>query len=92
MKLFNVDGQTERLTNKMKLRLAYHDLAENLKNNLNIEGGIENIPFLLAAVVSGQKTNTNFRWQTHLLCIVISSNSIFMVNIGHSKFHSGILW
>jgi len=53
---------------------------------------MENISFLRAAVVSGQNTNTNFRWQTRLLCILISTNLIFMLNFSHSEFHSAILW
>jgi len=95
MKLLNVDGQTERLTNKMKLRLAYHDFAEHLKNSFKMQGRIENIPFSRTAVVSDQNTNTKILWHTHLICILISTNSISMVNIRHSDFipaFSGIIY
>jgi len=76
----------------MKLRLTYHDFAEHLKNSFKIQGRFENISFSQTAVVSDQNTNTNIRWHTNLICILITTNSILMLNISHSEFHSGVLW
>ena len=43
--------------------------------------------FLRTALLSGQNTNTNNRYQTHLLSILLYTNSILTLKISHSEFH-----
>ena len=42
-------------------------------------------------MLSGQTTITNNRCQTHLICILTSTNLILMLKINHYEFHPGIL-
>jgi hypothetical protein len=53
---------------------------------------IENIPFLKATLVSGLNTYGHGPVETHLLFVLIGSNSIFTLKFINSESHSDTVW
>jgi len=82
-KLLNADGQTERWTNKMKLTVACHYFADNLKNSLKISGRDGKYSFYRQHWCQVTTHIQTVHWQTQLLCVLRDTNSIFTLKVSH---------